>query len=195
MTRRSLLLALLLAAPLGLAGCLSSSTSGSTAETGDAASVASVPPDLAVSIDGALGGQFMACPAILCFGRSVLGENDRFFEQPALGDLAAVNLTMEWDASSRLTEVLRVGIYTCVDPCESDADVTDIRYVDGPSPLVLTTDAMTVPSGEGLFIFAWVPSLTPSPTYTVLTTPQGFHIEGTLTPAAASADASPVLNV
>lgn len=197
MTVRSLLLAFLVAAPLGLAGCLDTAAPGAATESEDAAGLAIVEPDVAVSVDGALAAQVLVCPAVACVGRALVGESDRFFPQESIRDLASADLTLEWDATSPFTERLRLGVFTCADPCKSDADLSDIRFVDGPSPLSFTTDAMTVPEGEKLFAFVWVPSFTPAPVYGVLSTPQGFHVEGTLTPGTGepAAESSPILYV
>lgn len=180
---RPRLLALLLALPLGLAGCLTSAAEPEVEPqvTPLPATAAEIP----VLIEGSLGVVVLTCPVVTCVGRTVVGTTERIFEQDVQGDLERINLTLTWDASSAVTRNLRLGVFTCGGECKGDSELSAIEYVDGPSPLVLDLAGFSVGEGETLSVFVWVPSMTPSPTYAVVTTPQAFHVEGSFVPAGA----------
>lgn len=182
--KTSLLLALSLAVPLGLAGCITApeSADGATVETDPV--LEAVEPH-AVMLDGSLGVSAVVCPLVVCLGYSPVPSDRIFPMEDVSGELSRVELTATWDASSPTVEDLRLGVFTCVpDACGSDADLTQVEYVDGPSPLVLELEGFSVPEGETLHVFVWSPSITPG-LFTVLTTPMDFHVEGTILPAGA----------
>lgn len=186
----SIVAALLLMA--GLAGCLAEpETPAAIDDAGHVVSVA--PPPLAFSEEGSLALQALACPPVGCIGPGVGGQ-ERLWETDVAGDLAAVELTMTWEASSPLMEELALGIFTCGEVCESDADIIASEYAFGTSPLVLSLAGFPVGPGETLYVFASPPGRTPL-VYSAVTTPQAFLIEGAFTLAEPGAAGSGTLDV
>lgn len=176
------LLSPLVALALFSAGCF-----GSTAEveeTPAAVEAEPLPAEVPIALDGAMALNVVACPVVTCVGRSLVGGDDRFFEQQVSGNLSRINLTATWTPSSPLTESLYFGVFTCTDPCDTDATITQEVYVEGPSPLTLEATDFVVPEGERFFIFAWTAFAAPLPVYATATTPQEFHVGGSLTPAS-----------
>jgi hypothetical protein len=174
------LLSIALLAALPLAGCISQDEAPAAAPLPPPA----VPPpaDVPVSLDGSLAGGVMACTPLSCPYITPIGTRDRRFDlKEVAGDLARVNLTLAWDASSPFMEELTFGVFTCGEGC-TDASITNLETASGPSPLTLDVAGFEVPEGETFHVFITSHSATPM-VYASPTTPQDFHVEGTLTPA------------
>lgn len=172
------LVALLLAAGCVAPGPEEVDAASTTPKAADAAAMS---PDQPVSFDGSLGLSAFACPVATCTGQAVM-PSERIFETPGRGHLD-ISLTLGWDTAAATTERLLFGVFTC-DParCRSDADMSQIEYVYGASPLTFEAGGFTVPDGETLFVFANVGGNSAGPVFANAATPQDFHVEGLLSP-------------
>lgn len=176
-----------LAAALLLAGCVGNAPEAATlAPAVEAPAVSAVP----VAREGTFGVQFVACPVVTCAAGTLPGAGaNRFFEVEGVTATAVdVNLTATWSAGSPTMRDLRLGVATCVERCRSDADIREMRFIDGPSPLSFAVEGFAVPEGERLFVFLWLPSQVPA-AYAVVTTPQPVKVEGTVLPGREPASA------
>lgn len=171
-----------LVAALLLAGCVNVPAEDVEAASVGAASATAEaqPAPIPVAFDGALGAGAFACAVVVCQGQNVQ-PSERLFETDAWG-ANAVELTMTWDAASPANERLVLGVFTCdKSECRSDADLSQLEYVYGASPLTFSLDEIVVPAGETLYVFMNVgPAVASDVVFAQATTPQEFHIEGTI---------------
>lgn len=187
---RRLLTALLLAAPLGLAGCLSGDDATPAALAQPDPSVAA-PEPVPVELEGRFALASVHCPLLTCLVVNYAGRNDRLFPfEDVSGLLSEVQLEATWTATAPNMRELRLGVLACGGECASDEDVSESFFVDGPSPLKLDVEDFEVPEGETLYVFMWTPFTTPV-LYNSATAPQEFRIAGVLVPADASAMVEP----
>lgn len=172
------LISLLLAAPLVFAGCVTPPEVESAAAANDAL-LATGTVDTPLTFDGSFGPGVVACPMVTCGNAEPLTE--RVAPVDHNGNVSAVSLTMTWDAVSPTMETLRLGISW---GNQGDAEWS-YASVDGTSPLVLE-EAVEIGADQEIYVWAWMPATAPMGV-AYATTPQDFHVEGTLSTTEASA--------
>lgn len=162
---------LALALVLVLAGCVSGQP-----EDVDAASVPSAvaPPtpawtSIAVDFAGSFGPGVWACPMVTCVGQSANSKLGQDLDHD--GAIAAINLTMTWDAATPTMESLRLGVMW------GPQDDPKYEMVEGPSPLVLQKEVLDIAADEDVYLWAWVSSAAPMGAL-FIHTPQDFLIQG-----------------
>jgi hypothetical protein len=102
-------------------------------------------------------------------------------EERAIDDLLParhLNATLEWTASSRTTEELRLGIYRTESCGEGCTRYSKIRERQGPSPVTLQARNLTAGSQA---VRVEAPDLGPGPTMAKVVVEQPFEVTFTVT--------------
>lgn len=167
------LIALLLAAPLVFAGCVTPPEVDAAATTANDALLPTSTVDTPFAFEGSYGTGVFACAVVTCVGQ--IAGASTWQDIDIASNLTALALTMTWDAASPSMETLRFGI--------SWNDGEEFEYVEGGSPLVFELDGLSVKPADKPYVWAWI--VTPAPMgIATVSTPQDFSIEGTLTTVA-----------
>lgn len=191
-SRLVLLLAIL--PSLAAAGC--AEDAGSPGGAAAAVSPAEAPPaaappaTLPIVLDGSTATQAMLCvvPAPPCRQHEVVGGTSDLFFENLVGRIANGSLSMTWTATNPATEELAFGIMVMGGEGDGCAPVS-LGILRGRSPLALDVAPMARDFCEGDSLHVWASNgiyVGEDPAYVQLDVDQAFHIEGSVTIAAAT---------
>lgn len=158
-----------------LAGCVApgAAPADDSVAPATAAPTAAAATEQPFAFDGDFGPGLVACGPGTCTG---LSPGKRWTDLDLDGTLTGANLTLTWTATTPAMQKLRLGI--------SWGDEKDRQYeiAEGPSPVVLSLADLSIAPEDAPFVWVW--AVTPVPMgVATATTPQTFHVEGTLTVA------------
>lgn len=135
-----------------------------------------------VQLEYAIGTGFVACDPNLpngCIGESVV-PGDSFVRLPFEGTVTGVDLVLTWSAQTPLTQTLGAVIAYGHETCGTDCiDVVDAIFVEGTSPLTVSTGDLASAGADIVYISVYEPRPDLPVSYSV-SIEQTVSIEGTL---------------
>ena len=122
-----------------------------------------------------------------------LGTFESSFEPAFDGMLTGYELTLSWEAATPLMEQLRFGVYAYTE-VDGEHQVVLDEYIEGASPLALTTSGRMLPEDVSIWIWTWTPCEGTDADHICPMTEQTVNVEGSVTSvvmdAASMADHS-----